>query len=92
MDPARLNRLRSIQADAAFVSEISDLFPQFPVIGMLTAALEKNGRKVVGTVSVEVTSSLISIIHLANERCGTWYVHPSKVQATFFYLTYLYIY
>ncbi|KAK3832419.1 MAG: tRNA A64-2'-O-ribosylphosphate transferase [Linnemannia gamsii] len=43
----RLNRLRSIQADAAFVSEISDLFPQFPVI--------------------------------ANERCGTWYVHPSKI-------------
>ncbi|KAG0280408.1 hypothetical protein BGZ95_010223 [Linnemannia exigua] len=42
-----LNRLRSIQADAAFVSEISDLFPQFPVI--------------------------------ANERCGTWYVHPSKI-------------
>ncbi|KAK3827237.1 MAG: tRNA A64-2'-O-ribosylphosphate transferase, partial [Linnemannia elongata] len=41
------NRLRSIQADAAFVSEISNLFPQFPVI--------------------------------ANERCGTWYVHPSKI-------------
>ncbi|KAF9912949.1 hypothetical protein EC991_007563 [Linnemannia zychae] len=46
-DAARLNRLRSIQADAAFVSEMSDLFPQFPVI--------------------------------ANERCGTWYVHPSKI-------------
>ncbi|KAF9108648.1 hypothetical protein BGX29_009303 [Mortierella sp. GBA35] len=29
-----LNRLRSIQADAAFVSEISDLFPQFPVLAM----------------------------------------------------------
>ncbi|KAG0063666.1 hypothetical protein BGZ89_009723 [Linnemannia elongata] len=42
-----LNRLRSIQADASFVSEISNLFPQFPVI--------------------------------ANERCGTWYVHPSKI-------------
>ncbi|KAF9932888.1 hypothetical protein FBU30_007047 [Linnemannia zychae] len=42
-----LNRLKSIQADAAFVNEISSLFPQFPVI--------------------------------ANERCGTWYVHPSKI-------------
>ncbi|KAK3825335.1 MAG: tRNA A64-2'-O-ribosylphosphate transferase [Benniella sp.] len=42
-----MNRLRSIQADAAFVSEIADLFPQFPVF--------------------------------ANERCGTWYVHPSKI-------------
>ncbi|KAF9109474.1 hypothetical protein BGX27_007572 [Mortierella sp. AM989] len=42
-----MNRLKSIKADAAFVSEISDLMPQFPV--------------------------------LANERCGTWYVHPSKI-------------
>ncbi|KAG0050683.1 hypothetical protein BGZ83_004513 [Gryganskiella cystojenkinii] len=42
-----LNRLKSIQADAAFVSELADLFPHFPV--------------------------------LANERCGTWYVHPSKI-------------
>ncbi|GJJ70682.1 tRNA A64-2'-O-ribosylphosphate transferase [Entomortierella parvispora] len=42
-----LNRLKSIQADAAFVSEMADLFPQFPI--------------------------------LANERCGTWYVHPSKI-------------
>ncbi|CAO3573110.1 unnamed protein product [Mortierella alpina] len=42
-----MNRLKSIQADAAFVSEITDLFPQFPI--------------------------------LANERCGTWYVHPSKI-------------
>ncbi|KAF9360910.1 hypothetical protein BGX26_007113 [Mortierella sp. AD094] len=43
-----MNRLKSIKADAAFVSEISDLLPQFPVF--------------------------------ANERCGTWYVHPSKIQ------------
>ncbi|KAG0370813.1 tRNA A64-2'-O-ribosylphosphate transferase [Gamsiella multidivaricata] len=43
-----LNRLKSIQADAAFVSETANLFPQFPV--------------------------------LANERCGTWYVHPLKIQ------------
>ncbi|KAF9975397.1 hypothetical protein BGZ73_000961 [Actinomortierella ambigua] len=41
------NRLRSIEADAEFVSEIADMFPQFPVI--------------------------------ANERCGSWYVHPSKL-------------
>ncbi|KAG0245209.1 hypothetical protein BGW41_002678 [Actinomortierella wolfii] len=41
------NRLRSIEADAEFVSEISDMFPQFPVV--------------------------------ANERCGSWYVHPSKL-------------
>ncbi|KAI1316232.1 hypothetical protein EDD11_010279 [Mortierella claussenii] len=43
-----LNRLRSIQADSAFVLEIADLFPQFPL--------------------------------LANERCGTWYAHPARVQ------------
>ncbi|KAF9428141.1 hypothetical protein BGZ94_003261 [Podila epigama] len=42
-----MNRLKSIQADAAFVNEIADLFPQYPI--------------------------------LANERCGTWYVHPSKI-------------
>ncbi|KAI8606262.1 tRNA A64-2'-O-ribosylphosphate transferase [Dissophora ornata] len=43
-----MNRLKSIQADAAFVNEIADLYPHFPVF--------------------------------ANERCGTWYVHPSKIQ------------
>ncbi|KAF8940352.1 hypothetical protein BGZ58_006815 [Dissophora ornata] len=43
-----MNRLKSIQADAAFVNEIADLYPHFPVF--------------------------------ANERCGTWYVHPSKAK------------
>jgi len=28
-----LNRLKSIQEDAAFVSEMTDLFPQFPILG-----------------------------------------------------------
>ncbi|KAJ1675177.1 tRNA A64-2'-O-ribosylphosphate transferase [Spiromyces aspiralis] len=83
------NRLKSIEEDSAFVSEVSAAFPDYPVIGKDMTPVCKNAHESAARVNtLPHLGSIESVLELsatANERCGRWYINPKKTFATSVY-------
>lgn len=69
---ARYNRLHSLALDAGFVQTVSQVYPDFAVVGAPSPwryCRRRNERP-----------SLIALHPSANLRCGQWYVDPNGRQ------------